>query len=76
MPQSFLPPQSGFVVGGLALTGLVVLGLVLFGGLRDEDIGTLVASVSAACSRGIFVVPMIARCSAAACTRWCAALRR
>jgi uncharacterized membrane protein YgcG len=49
-----------YVIAGLVLTALVVFAVIKFGGLRDEDIGILIATAFAGGFAGLFVVPLLA----------------
>jgi uncharacterized membrane protein YgcG len=55
----FFRHNLGYFIGGLVLTALVGAVILGFGGLRDPDIGILVATAIFGVAIGAFVIPMI-----------------
>ena len=55
----FFRRNLGYVVAGLALTAAVVVGLVQFGGLQDQDISIMVFMLVGGFIAGIILVPIL-----------------
>jgi predicted membrane protein DUF2207 len=57
--NKFFRRNLGYVIAGFAMTAVVVLGEILFGGLQDEDIAVMFGFFFAAFFIGIFIVPVL-----------------
>ncbi len=57
--NKFFRRNLGYVIAGLVMTGLVVLVVVSFGGLQDQDMSTLAGLGFFGLFGGFFVVPFI-----------------
>ncbi len=55
----FFRRNLGYVLAGLAMTAVVVLAVVTFGGLRDEDFTILFATAFGGFFIGIFLLPVL-----------------
>jgi hypothetical protein len=55
----FFRRNLGFVIAGLIMTALVVGGIVMFGGLQDEDTGILFGTAFGGIWLGVFAVPVL-----------------
>ncbi len=55
----FFRRNLGYVLAGLAMTAVVVLAVVMFGGLRDEDFTILFATAFGGFIIGMFLLPVL-----------------
>jgi uncharacterized membrane protein YgcG len=57
--NKFFRRNLGYALAGIAMTVVVVIGLFLFGGLRDEDIAIVAATGFGGLWLGMFLVPIV-----------------
>jgi hypothetical protein len=55
----FFRRNLGYAVAGLAMTIAVVIGVLIVGGLQDNDIGVLIVSAFGSFFLALFIIPML-----------------